>query len=276
MTSQKGDLYTARLTLDITPAMRARIKVSAFTQGVTVADLLRAPAGAGIPRTPRRHPHDMHTTLRRHGGARADICHCRELLRRNPPMASPLTRVALAYIDQRFDLYLRFGRARAHRPTRPLAALRGVHCRSPFFCRIRWQANDYGTIRWQLMVMQACTPLDARAAHPRRAAGRAPVAARRGRAQSVRAVLERIDAIEALGIDACYRLARVLGARWATVLLPGLLGRRPLPRIQRRAARRLRWPRGRCHEPLACSTAGTRRTRSRRRIGLHCCAGLSA
>ncbi|KAG1085647.1 hypothetical protein G6F40_014146 [Rhizopus arrhizus] len=37
----KGDLYTARLTLDITPAMRARIKVSAFTQGVPVADLLR-------------------------------------------------------------------------------------------------------------------------------------------------------------------------------------------------------------------------------------------
>lgn len=38
---QKGDIYTARLTLDITPAMRARIKVSAFTQGVTVAELLR-------------------------------------------------------------------------------------------------------------------------------------------------------------------------------------------------------------------------------------------
>jgi hypothetical protein len=38
----KGDLYTARLTLDITPALRARIKVSAFTQGMTVADLLRA------------------------------------------------------------------------------------------------------------------------------------------------------------------------------------------------------------------------------------------
>ena len=38
----KGDTYTARLTLDITPAMRSRIKVSAFTQGVTVADLLRS------------------------------------------------------------------------------------------------------------------------------------------------------------------------------------------------------------------------------------------
>ncbi|MFW7342279.1 chromosome partitioning protein ParB [Pollutimonas sp. H1-120] len=37
----KGDRYTARLTLDVTPAMRARIKVLAFTQGVTVAELLR-------------------------------------------------------------------------------------------------------------------------------------------------------------------------------------------------------------------------------------------
>lgn len=39
---QKGEFYTARLTLDVTPALRARIKVTAFTQGVTVAELLRA------------------------------------------------------------------------------------------------------------------------------------------------------------------------------------------------------------------------------------------
>lgn len=38
----KGDLYTARLTLDITPALRARIKVSAFTQNTTLAEMLRA------------------------------------------------------------------------------------------------------------------------------------------------------------------------------------------------------------------------------------------
>jgi len=38
---KRADIYTARLTLDITPALRARIKVSAFTQGVTVTDLLR-------------------------------------------------------------------------------------------------------------------------------------------------------------------------------------------------------------------------------------------
>ncbi len=38
---EKADLYTARLTLDVTPALRARIKIAAFTRGITVADLLR-------------------------------------------------------------------------------------------------------------------------------------------------------------------------------------------------------------------------------------------
>jgi len=34
--------YTARLTVDITPALRGRIKVMAFQRGETVADMLRA------------------------------------------------------------------------------------------------------------------------------------------------------------------------------------------------------------------------------------------
>ena len=37
----KTDLYTARLTIDVTPALRARIKVAAFTQNITVAEMLR-------------------------------------------------------------------------------------------------------------------------------------------------------------------------------------------------------------------------------------------
>jgi len=41
-TTRRADLYTARLTIDVTPALRGRIKVAAFRQGVTVADLLRA------------------------------------------------------------------------------------------------------------------------------------------------------------------------------------------------------------------------------------------
>ena len=34
--------HTARLTIDVTPELRGRIKVTAFRRGVTVADMLRA------------------------------------------------------------------------------------------------------------------------------------------------------------------------------------------------------------------------------------------
>ena len=34
--------FTARLTIDVTPAMRGRLKVTAFRRGQTVADMLRA------------------------------------------------------------------------------------------------------------------------------------------------------------------------------------------------------------------------------------------
>src|SRR3546814_12674861 len=37
----KGDAFTARLTIDVTPELRGRIKITAFGRGVTVADLLR-------------------------------------------------------------------------------------------------------------------------------------------------------------------------------------------------------------------------------------------
>ena len=37
----KAEIYTARMTLDVTPEMRARIKVAAFKQGRTVTDVLR-------------------------------------------------------------------------------------------------------------------------------------------------------------------------------------------------------------------------------------------
>ena len=37
----KADLFTARLTIDVTPELRGRIKVMAFQRGVTVADMLR-------------------------------------------------------------------------------------------------------------------------------------------------------------------------------------------------------------------------------------------
>ena len=101
----------------------------------------------------------------------------------------PLTRVSLAYIEPRFKLYLRFGE-----PARTLRLDRWRRCAvflpRAMFCRVRWEANDYGTIRWQLMVMQA-------------------------------AVLERIDGIEGQGIaaiDVSPAYWRTLGNRLAARL----------------------------------------------------------
>ena len=39
--SAKTDPYTARLTIDVTPELRGRIKIAAFRRGLTAADMLR-------------------------------------------------------------------------------------------------------------------------------------------------------------------------------------------------------------------------------------------
>ena len=135
------------------------------------------------------------------------------------PSSAPLTRVALAYIEPRFKLYLRFGE-----PARTLQLDRWRRCAvflpGAMLCRIRWQANDYGTIRWQLMVMQACTPLDAAQRIPGVQPGARLLLHTEGDA-NVRAVLERIDGIEALGIaaiDVSPAYWRTLGNRLAARL----------------------------------------------------------
>jgi hypothetical protein len=46
-----GDVFTARLTIDITPALRGRIKVAAFRRGITVADMLRDLLAREFPST---------------------------------------------------------------------------------------------------------------------------------------------------------------------------------------------------------------------------------
>ncbi|HHG5115109.1 MULTISPECIES: DUF2840 domain-containing protein [Pseudomonadota] len=130
-----------------------------------------------------------------------------------------LTRVSLAYIEARFKLYLRFGE-----PARTLQLDRWRRCAvflpGAMLCRIRWQANDYGTIRWQLMVMQTATPLDA----VQRIPGVQPGARLLLHAESdanVRAVLQRIDTIETLGIaaiDVSPAYWRTLGNRLAARL----------------------------------------------------------
>jgi hypothetical protein len=41
--------YTARLTIDVTPDLRGRIKVTAFQRGQTVADMLRELLAGAFP-----------------------------------------------------------------------------------------------------------------------------------------------------------------------------------------------------------------------------------
>lgn len=149
---------------------------------------------------------------------------------------APLTRVSLAYIEQRIDLYLRFGEPariiRLDRWRRVAVFLPGA-----MFCRIRWHANDYGTIRWQLMVMQACTPLDAAQRIPGVLPGARLLLHAEGES-AVRAVLAQLDAIEAQGIAP----ADVSSAYWRT-LGNRLAARLPLPAYT--AERHAAWLAGR-------------------------------
>ena len=48
--------YSARLTIDITPELRGRIKIAAFERGVTVADMLRDLLAREFPEPEGDHP----------------------------------------------------------------------------------------------------------------------------------------------------------------------------------------------------------------------------
>lgn len=116
------------------------------------------------------------------------------------PMPTPM-KVSLAFVEQRVNVWLRFGRPAREivldRWRRVAVFLPGAVC-----CRVKWFGNDFGTALWQLMVLQAPTPLDGM----QRISGVSPGARILLRADSehrVKAVLAAVDAIEAAGIDPC-------------------------------------------------------------------------
>ena len=137
--------------------------------------------------------------------------------RRPTPM-----RVSLSFVDQRVNVWLRFGKpvreTILNRWRRVAVFEYGVVC-----CRVKWIANDYGTALWQLMVMHAPMPFE----DAQRVAGVAPGARILLRAEGelqVKAVLVVIDSIEASGIDPCA----VAVTYWRTVG-NRLAARQPLP-----------------------------------------------
>ena len=54
--SPDATAFTARLTIDVTPELRGRIKIIAFQRGVTVADMLRDLLAREFPPTEGETP----------------------------------------------------------------------------------------------------------------------------------------------------------------------------------------------------------------------------
>src|SRR6266702_4856832 len=81
-------------------------------------------------------------------------------VRPNDATEASLTRVSLVYLEQRINLYLRFGH-----PVRELRIDRwrryAFFSPTTNFCRVYWESNEFGTTRWQLLVLGTCTSRDA-------------------------------------------------------------------------------------------------------------------
>lgn len=130
--------------------------------------------------------------------------------------------VSLAFVAHRVNVWLRFGK-----PAREIVLNRwrrvAVFRPGAVCCQVKWIANDYGTVLWQLMMLQAPRPFDG----AQRIAGVMPGARILLRAEGelqVKAVLAATDAIEQLGIDPCT----VAVTYWRTVG-NRLAARQPLP-----------------------------------------------
>jgi len=138
-----------------------------------------------------------------------------------PPRPAPM-RVSLAFVEHRVNVWLRFGvpvRETVLDRWRRVAIFKpGAVC-----SRVKWIGNDYGTALWQLVVLQAPMPFDG----AQRIAGVVPgarILLRADGEQQVKAVLEKIDAIETLGIAP----ATVAATYWHTIG-NRLAARHPLP-----------------------------------------------
>lgn len=115
------------------------------------------------------------------------------------PATTRLTRVSLAFIERRLNLYLRFGH-----PVQRLRQDRWRDC--AFFlpgarlARVRCETGASGAVRSQLLVLQACRRTENMQRIPGIEPGAALLLHADGQRQ-VRAVLSLVDVIETLGID---------------------------------------------------------------------------
>lgn len=112
------------------------------------------------------------------------------------------TQIMLTFVADRLNVWMRFGQPRAERI---LDANRRMLEFAPrrLCCRVHWQANEHGTVAWQLIVLRTCAPGES----AERIRGIMPGASLLLRVSGVRrvpAALALIDRIEALGIDPAH------------------------------------------------------------------------
>jgi hypothetical protein len=138
------------------------------------------------------------------------------------PDRPPHMRVALAFVEHRVNLWLRFGK-----PVREVALDRwrrvAVFAPGSVCCRVKWLVNDQDTARWQLMVLQAPMAFD----DTRRVIGVMPgarILLLVDGEQQVKLVLALVDAIEAAGMD-----ASTVGVTYWRTVGDRLAARQPLP-----------------------------------------------
>lgn len=112
-----------------------------------------------------------------------------------------LTEVEMTWIEGRYEQWIRFGRVAAerilNRRTRVAGFLPGA-----VFAFVRWTSNDFGTIHSTIAIASAVAPGEPYATLPFVRPG-AEILARIDGCPRVQKALEAIDAVEAIGIDAC-------------------------------------------------------------------------
>ncbi len=130
---------------------------------------------------------------------------------KKPSRSQACTRVALIFIPERINVWLRFGHPVSDRIVDRVRRVQEFAPRA-LFCRVRWEANRYGTVLWQLVVLQANAggdPIE----HVTGVLPGATILLEAAGSPQVQRALQVIDSIEALSLDP----ATVSPAYWRTV-----------------------------------------------------------
>lgn len=113
----------------------------------------------------------------------------------------PLTEVELTWIAGRTEQWIRFGRVAAERIVSRRTRI-AMFRPGTLFAFVRWTSNDFGTIHSNIAIAAAAALDEPYATLPFVRPG-AEILARIDGWPKVQKVLEAIDAVEAVGIDAC-------------------------------------------------------------------------